>query len=124
MLKYFLLILIVLVIYTQGLVPKESCPPEIVEFEDNPAKSNMWLLINQGNFGEVEKILAENPCLVHMRSRDHRGPLFWAYEFGRNDIVSLLLAKGADPSDRDDSGNIASDMSPSVNVNFKPSQGK
>jgi ankyrin repeat protein len=123
MIKEIILFLLIILINTEGIVLKETCPEEITGFFDTPAKSNMWELIRIGNFGEIEKLITETPCLIHMRSKDQRGPLFWAYEFGRNDVVSFLVEKGTDPSERDEEGKLASEMAPSVNVNFKPSQG-
>jgi ankyrin repeat protein len=40
------------------------------------------------------------PC-----SEDGRGPLFWAYEYERYDMVKLLLDKGADAAAVDVKGN-------------------
>jgi len=38
-------------------------------------------------------------------SEDGRGPLFWAYEYERYDMVKLLLDKGADAAAVDVKGN-------------------
>ena len=45
-----------------------------------------------------------DPNVVHVRSGDGRGPLWWAYEHGRTDMVKLLMTNGADPNAIDSKG--------------------
>ena len=58
----------------------------------------MWSLIDRGDIGELAKALDSDPDLVYIRSEDGRGPLFWAYEYERYDLVKLLLDKGKWPA--------------------------
>ena len=51
--------------------------------------------------------IQKTPLVVHTRSGDGRGPLWWAYEFKRKEIVDMLLAAGADPAAKDTNGIVA-----------------
>lgn len=49
------------------------------------------------------------------------GPLFWAYEFNRLEIIDLLINRGVDRNAKDANGKLASEMEQSkMDVNFKP----
>mmetsp|Transcript_74102 Transcript_74102/g.144802 ORF Transcript_74102/g.144802 Transcript_74102/m.144802 type:complete len:114 (+) Transcript_74102:199-540(+) len=65
----------------------------------------MWAIIDRGDFTELSKAIDNDPDLVYIRSEDGRGPLFWAYEYERYDLVKLLLDKGADAAVVDAKGN-------------------
>ena len=54
----------------------------------------MWSLIDRGDLAELSKALESDTDLVYIRSEDGRGPLFWAYEYERYDLVKLLLDNG------------------------------
>ena len=69
------------------------------DFED---KTKMWSLVSQGEASYISSWVESNPCVAKLRSQDGRGPLFWAYEFGRKEIVDTLLASGADEDATDD----------------------
>ena len=45
----------------------------------------------------MEAWLKRAPGLIHLRAEDGRGPLWWAYEYDRPDMVALLVREGADP---------------------------
>jgi ankyrin repeat protein len=54
----------------------------------------MWSIIDRGDSASLAKSLEADPNLVYVRSEDGRGPLFWAYEYERYDMVKILLDKG------------------------------
>jgi dolichyl-diphosphooligosaccharide--protein glycosyltransferase len=41
-----------------------------------------------------------------VRSQDGRGPLWWAYEFGRQDMVDMLVKSGAKTDEPDAGGTL------------------
>jgi len=72
--------------------------------------SKMWKLIHEGETKEIHKWLSMDQEAALMRSKDGRGPLWWAYEAGRTDIVRLLKAAGARDDARDGNGVKPSDL--------------
>ena len=50
----------------------------------------MWNLISQNRNKELKAWIDEDPEVVHIRSSDGKGPLFWAYEYGNKKLVRLL----------------------------------
>ena len=67
-------------------------------------------LVNQNDVETIRQWLQQDPNAVHMRSSDGRGPLWWAYEYHRGEIVQLLLAAGANPSLTDGNARSPRDM--------------
>ncbi|KAL7566257.1 hypothetical protein ACA910_011317 [Epithemia clementina (nom. ined.)] len=59
-------------------------------WENTPLTTMMWELIAENNFEEFYKIIQENPSLVHVRSEDGRGPMWWAHEYGRGKMVQIM----------------------------------
>ncbi len=52
----------------------------------------------KGDIDKVRSLLAADPNAVHFQAPCKKRPLSCAAEFGRRDIVELLLAAGADPN--------------------------
>jgi ankyrin repeat protein len=52
----------------------------------------------KGDIDKVRSLLAADPGAVHFQAPCRKRPLSCAAEFGRRDIVALLLAAGADPN--------------------------
>ena len=63
-------------------------------WEDDEATSLMWQLVDRGDLAELKHLINADSDLVHIRSADGRGPLFWAYEYEAYDIVQFLLETG------------------------------
>lgn len=61
-------------------------------------------LIKQKDEDKLAALLVTQPEVVHLRTSDGRGPLWWAYEAGHLEIANLLLAAGADPNAVDKGG--------------------
>jgi ankyrin repeat protein len=83
-------------------------------WRDSDFTTNLWQVISSGNYEELETILSSNPDAVEVRSGDGRGALWWAYEYGRKDMVELLLKNGAKPDERDGDGKTPKEISGNV----------
>ena len=59
---------------------------------------------------KTRNVTMMNFCIVHIRSEDGRGPLWWAYEQGNMKIVNLLLSSGVDGTLKDSTGAMAKEM--------------
>ena len=70
----------------------------------------MWQLVSGGRKDELAAWLDQAPAAVHMRAEDGRGPLWWAYEYERADLVKVLIDGGADPAATDSLGMTPSEM--------------
>lgn len=73
-------------------------------WEDNDITSTVWKLINENQYKELLQVLLENPEVAHVRSSDGRGPLFWAYENKRSEIIHALKSMGVSESRKDAKG--------------------
>ena len=73
-------------------------------WNNNPTTTNMWKVISDGDLTELKQMLETNPEYANVRSGDGRGPLWWAYEYGKQDIVDALIEAGAKPDERDADG--------------------
>jgi hypothetical protein len=79
------------------------------EWENTDKTSMMWQIIKDADFQEFLEVLQEHPELAHIRSEDGRGPMWWAHEYGRPQMVGVLRqlgvredrtdAKGIKPTD-------------------------
>lgn len=124
--KHLFFIICFVFVLSQVIPKKEDCPKEITEFNDSAPATMLWEQISQGNTQAVENSIESTPCLIYVRARDGRGPLFWAYEFKRFDLVRYLISKGAEENERDNQGNLPKDLAPpnsGFDLKFKPSQG-
>jgi ankyrin repeat protein len=67
----------------------------------------------------------QEPCLAHIRSYDGRGPLFWAYEFGRHDVIHYLKDRLADEEALDIGGKKPAQLvktQKDFDVGFRPAE--
>eukprot|EP00954_Amorphochlora_amoebiformis_P009947 778947-Amorphochlora_amoeboformis.AAC.1 len=70
----------------------------------------LWKLIKDNKFDEFSVLVKKNQDLVHVRSEDGRGPLWWCYEHKREDFITLLHSLGIDQDAKDGDGLMARDM--------------
>ena len=71
---------------------------------DSATTSHMWELISQSKVKEMMEVLADYPEAAHSRSKDGRGPMFWAMEFGNEKVVRVLKKVGVSTTVKDSKG--------------------
>ena len=54
----------------------------------------MWEIMKRPEVEEFMKVLSVYPDIAHVRSKDGRGPMFWAHEFGRSGMIKVLRKLG------------------------------
>jgi len=74
------------------------------EWQDTDQTTRMWQVVTHNRVLELSDWLEDYPEVAFIRSKDGRGPLWWAYESGNQDIIDILLDAGVDPSAEDASG--------------------
>ena len=79
-------------------------------WQDTEATTHIWQLIHGGQYEALQELLDRDADLVKYRSKDGRGALWWAYEYGHDDMVDLLINAGADADATDANGKRAVDM--------------
>jgi len=83
---------------------KKKDPDLEFPWQNTEETTSLWNMIHANDLESIQDWIDIEPYVVHLRSEDGRGPLWWAYEHKRKKIVSLLLASGADPDAKDASG--------------------
>ena len=73
-------------------------------WEDTLETTRLWELITSGDVSELKYVLQADPILAFIRSSDGRGPMFWAFEHRRQDMVKVLMQIGVSHSERDKEG--------------------
>jgi len=94
---------------------REEIDEEVIEElyeqrEDTPQTTMMWKVINENGIQELMNWVAADPIVIYIRSGDGRGPMWWAYESGKMDIVELLKSIGLSDKDRDKFGKRPKDL--------------
>ena len=92
--------------------PQQQTPPAPVKsvdeiyntWEDTEDTTLMWKLINSNAVDELSQWLEEQPHKAFIRSRDGRGPMWWAFEQRNEAITNLLMKKGVPHTDKDAKG--------------------
>jgi len=64
----------------------------------------MFDLIKMNEFDSLAMLLEQTPVYAHVRSKDGRGPMWWAHEHGRKRIVKVLKSHGVSEKLRDKDG--------------------
>jgi dolichyl-diphosphooligosaccharide---protein glycosyltransferase len=80
-------------------------------WENNEATTLLHHLIEQNDGQKLQELLLQEPKIAHLRSEDGRGPMFWAHEYGRKQIVQMLKALGVSEIRKDSNGNTPLDQS-------------
>jgi len=89
----------------KGKEATEDSIKEVSEkWEDTLLTTKMWNIIKFSKVETLESYLAKAPLLAYMRSSDGRGPMFWAFEHRRHDMVQVLASFGVGHNDRDKDG--------------------
>lgn len=73
-------------------------------WEDTEDTTLMWSLISNNQVEELGMWLEEDPTVAFIRSRDGRGPMWWAFEQRNEEITKMLMKAGVPHTDRDSKG--------------------
>jgi len=80
------------------------------EWEDSEVTTELWRMIRDHNTHGLYGLIQQTRDVIHLRSADGRGPLFWAYEYGHDEAIKLLLDLGVDAEVQDTNGIKPSDI--------------
>ena len=80
-------------------------------WEDNEITSTIYGIIAADDFDSLRQLLSEMPEVAHVRSKDGRGPMFWAHEMGRSKMVKAFRKLGVRETVKDASGRTPIDLS-------------
>ena len=75
-------------------VPDETIEAINKEWVDTEKTGMMWELIKTPESEEFMQVLSTYPEIAHVRSKDGRGPMFWAHEHGRTGMIKVLRKLG------------------------------
>ena len=89
---------------------KEAIRDANQRWDDNVVTSELFQLIQRNEVDNLAQVLEAQPLYAHMRSKDGRGPMWWAHEHGRKEIVALLKSHGVSEKIRDKDGLTPLDM--------------
>jgi dolichyl-diphosphooligosaccharide--protein glycosyltransferase len=92
------------------VLPSEDIQGLNEKWENNESTTALWTLISENEYRELLRVLLENPALAHIRSGDGRGPMFWAYEYKRSEMIHALKSMGVRDDLRDAVGVTAADL--------------
>jgi hypothetical protein len=60
------------------------------EWADTELTTALWQVISSHSFKQFRQLIAQHPAAVHVRAKDGRGALFWAYEFKNGNAARML----------------------------------
>ena len=87
---------------------EDAAPKKVDEiyntWEDTELTTMMWTLISNNQVKELEMWMEEDPTVAFIRSRDGRGPMWWAFEQRNEEITKMLMKAGVPHTDRDAEG--------------------
>ena len=87
-----------------GSVQMDASDPSTVAWQDTEMTTNIWRICSSGALDSLKELVNRDPSVIHMRSGDGRGALWWASEYGHEEMVKYLIANGANPTLRDKQG--------------------
>jgi dolichyl-diphosphooligosaccharide---protein glycosyltransferase len=90
-------------------VPSTGLTKQIIkeinqQWDDNSITSNIFDLIKMNDVENFKILLDSQPAYAHIRSKDGRGPMWWAYEHGRKEIIKQLKQQEVSEKLRDKDG--------------------
>ena len=74
------------------------------KWQDTEETAALKALIQKGDVDGVDKAIKAKPDIVHIRSADGQGPLFWSYAAKNKKIRKLLVKNGAQKDVTDKAG--------------------
>ena len=88
-------------------------------WEDTEETTELWRIITSGEITDLERVIRSNPILGHIRSSDGRGPMWWAFEHRKQEMVKMLMQHGVSHSERDKDGLTPVDLLDEVSYNIQ-----
>ena len=70
----------------------------------------MWRLITNKEIDELTEWLEAEPHMAYLRSKDGRGPMWWAFEQKNDAAMMLLMQAGVPHGDKDANGQTPHDL--------------
>jgi dolichyl-diphosphooligosaccharide---protein glycosyltransferase len=89
---------------------KKSADEIYNTWEDTEDTTLMWSLISNHQVDDLRNWLEEDPTVAFIRSRDGRGPMWWAFEQRDDEITKVLMKAGVPHTDRDAKGLTPKDL--------------
>ena len=80
------------------------------DWRDTDLTTAMWTIITQNRLQELKDWLVQDSSVAYMRSKDGRGPMWWAYESRNQEVVKLLRKIGLPETDKDSNGKTPLDL--------------
>ena len=74
------------------------------DWEDSDESSMMWEIISKGLFPEFMSLVQDAPEIIHIRSADGRGPMWWAHEYKRPKMIEIMKTLGVSEERKDKHG--------------------
>ena len=73
-------------------------------WDDTEDTTMMWNMISNNQVDDLRAWLEAEPTAAFIRSRDGRGPMWWAFEKRNDEITKMLMKAGVPHTDRDANG--------------------
>jgi len=90
-------------------IPTSTDPSSIEavynSWRDTEQTTALWTLISSNHVEELTEWFSIEPLVAFSRSQDGRGPMWWAYEMKRQEIIAVLKEMGVPEQDVDANGN-------------------
>lgn len=87
-----------------GAAVEESKEEVYKRWEDTEDTVRMYNIIKDNNIDLLKAWLELEPNKAFVRSKDGRGPMFWAFELRNEEITTILLKAGVPKDDADSKG--------------------
>jgi len=56
-------------------VHPSKCPEIVKQWQDSPVATQFWQFMHDNNLDALREFVKKEPCAVHVRSKDGRGPV-------------------------------------------------
>ena len=96
--------------YQQSMEHSKDHKAPYDAWEDTEDTSRLWGLISKNQLQSFKDWLEADPSVAFLRSKDGRGPMWWAYEFRREEFKLILRDQGVPETDIDGSGLTPQDL--------------
>lgn len=97
------------------LLPQDEIDRINAVWDDNEITGILYEIISSHDdamaMHQLRDIILEKPEIAHVRSKDGRGPIFWAHEKGRSSMVAFLKKLGVSEELKDANGKTPLDLS-------------